>query len=230
MYRYLFILLTLSIANIHFAWSQSTINRDLSAFSGLYVDDHINVRLIKSDKEHAEIKIKGVAADDLKTEVVDGTLRIYVYGNLFTKKDILVNLNYKELHSIEAINGSDITTTSLLKTDSLLVTLKTGAVLYLDADVEFLKSHVIEGSLLNAKGYATVQDIYVSTSGTVSAYELESDVVQVKATMNGNAKIYVEKELNAYVGSGGDISYNGNPKILNSETLSGGTVTSHEQD
>jgi hypothetical protein len=158
------------------------------------------------------------------TEVTNGTLSIYISGNLFAHKQVTIDLGYARLSSIEAINGSDISTTSLMKTDTLYVVLKTGAVFYLDADIEYLNSQVIEGSLFTADGYATVQDIHVASSATVSALTLEGDIVSVRASSGGTAKIYAEEELNAEASSRGYVIYKGNPAKITQEARSGSTI------
>ncbi|MBN2482186.1 MAG: DUF2807 domain-containing protein [Bacteroidales bacterium] len=208
---------------------QQPAERNLQPFTGLYVDDNIIVRLNKSEREMASITVQGIDAEDVITEVKNNVLHLYVSGNLFTRKKVVVDLDYKMIRSIEAINGADVSTNSLLITDSLSVVLKTGGILYLDADVGYLKSHVIEGSLFTGEGYATVQDIYVATSATVSAFDLESDVVVVQAVTNGTAKILAEEELHAQAALKGYITYKGNPGICLTKTASGGTITSYDE-
>jgi hypothetical protein len=216
-----FLLLLLSTVIVK---GQDPVERTLDPFHSLHVDDNIIVRLIKSENEFASITVQGIDANDVKTEVVNGTLNIYVSGNLFARKKVTINLGYTSLRSIEAINRSDISTTSLMKTDTLFVDLKTGGILYLDADIEYLNSHVIEGSLMSADGYATVQDIFVASSATVSAFDLESDVVSVRASTGGTAKIYAEEELNAEASSKGYVVYRGNPAKLSQDARSGSTI------
>lgn len=204
--------------------AQDPVERMLDPFHSLHSDDNVIVRLIKSDQEYALIEAQGIDADDVITEVENGILRIYVSGNLFARKKVIIDLGYKQLKSVEAINGSDISTTSLMKTDTLYVVLKTGGILYLDADIEYLNSQVIEGSLFSADGYATVHDILVASSATVSAFDLESDIVNVRASTGGTAKIYAEEELNAEASTKGYVMYKGEPSKITQEGRSGSTI------
>jgi len=208
--------------------AQTNIDRNLEAFGKIVVENKILVRLVKSDHESAQIKVQGIDADAVKTVVSGGTLNISVYGEPFTRKKIMVTLEYININSIVAFNGAEVSTTSLVKADTLHVDLKSGAMLYLDADIGYLSSKIIEGALLNAEGYATIQEATVATSGTLSAFDLESDMIKIKATTGGKAKINVEKELDAEAGSKGFISYKGNPLKINRNANSGGSIVVYE--
>jgi hypothetical protein len=105
---------------------------------------------------------------------------------------------------------------------------QSGGISDLDADIRFLLGQGIEGAILSAEGYATEQDIVVATSGTLSAYDLESENIKVKASSGGKAKINVEKELDAVVSSRGFVSYKGNPSIIRPTLSSGGTLSVYE--
>jgi len=100
--------------------------------------------------------------------------------------------------------------------------------LYLDADLEYLSGKIIEGAILTAEGYATEQNIVIATTGTLSAYDLESEKVKLKVTSGGKAKINVENELDAEAGSKGFISYRGKPAKVNRNVYSGGTISVYE--
>jgi hypothetical protein len=194
-----------------FVTSQQMVTRKVEPFTKLYVGDKVFIQLIKSDHESLAIKAEGIDPGGITSVVENNTLRIRIEGAPFNKKKIQINLYFKELKEMDINNGAEVTTTSLFKADTLLVTLKSGGSLYLDADIQYLKSKVVEGALLNAEGYATVQDIIVATYATVSNYNLESEIISIKASSGGKAKINVESKLNAETSSGGYISYKGNP-------------------
>ncbi len=210
------------------AFTQEPVNRELTHFSKLVVGDRIIVRLVKSDKESAIIQAQGISASAVKTDISGNTLNISIYGEPFTKKKVMITLHFVKLTDIEVNNGADVSTASLFKADSLHVELKSGGVLYLDADVESLSGRIAEGSILSAEGYATRMDLIVSTTATLSAFDLETEVAKVKAVAGGKAKINVESELDAEAGSKGFISYKGNPGKVNRITNSGGTITEYQ--
>ncbi|MBN2274544.1 MAG: DUF2807 domain-containing protein [Bacteroidales bacterium] len=211
------------------ASSQDTVTRELPPFTRLYVADKITVELYKTDKESATIKTQGIDPADIQTVVENNTLNIKQVGSHFSKKKVLVKLYFREIKELEIVNGAEVLTTSLFKADSLKVTLKSGGMLYLDADIKYLNSYVAEGALLTGEGYATTHDAVVATYATLSAYDLESETVNIKASSGGKAKIAVESVFNAEASSGGTISYKGEPQVKNITAGSGTQVEPYKE-
>ncbi len=208
--------------------AQQPAKRSLEPFSELVVGDRIIVNLVKADKESALIQVQGIDESAVKTVITGNTLAISIYGEPFTKKKVMITLSYVKLNSISVTGGADVTTTSLFKTDNLNVDLKSGGMLSLDADISYLSGKVAEGAILTAEGYATTMDILITTTATLSAYELECDKATIKAVSGGKAKINVEKELNAEASGKGYISYKGNPPVINKTALSGGSINVYQ--
>jgi hypothetical protein len=206
------------------AAAQTVNERKLEHFNKVVAGDKIIVQLLKSDHESAQIKVQGIDASKVKTEVSDGTLTLSIYGESFTKKKVMVTVNYKEIKSITVNNGSEVSTGNLFKADTLKADLKSGGVLYLDLDVTCLIAKIAEGGLLSAEGYATSQDVTVSSLSTLSAFDLESDKIKIKAVTGGKAKINVEEELDAEASSNGYITYKGTPAKLKQTANSGGSI------
>jgi hypothetical protein len=196
-------------------FSQDTIRRELPPFTVLHVTDKITVQLHRAEKESVTIIAPEVDPATIQTTVENNTLLIGLAGAIYSKEKILVNLNYKEIREIDIRNDADVITASLFKADSLSLILKIGGSLYLDADIGYLKSNLSGGGLLTAEGYATRHDIVVSSRATVSAFELESEVVHIEAYSGGKAKISVENELDARASTGSYISFRGNPATKN---------------
>ena len=206
------------------AVSQKTATKTLDHFTGIQVKNGILVQLVKADREYAEMKVQEIEPSDVIAEITNGLLVLRYQGTAFTKAKVMINVYYKELLSIMASGQSEVTSTSLMKQDSLVVDLETGAKAYLDLDVKFLKSSVSEGAVLSAEGYAVRQDAYAATGASLSLFDLESDDIAVKVTTNGKAKLYVEKNLSADASTGGYISYKGDPAVKNFKTSIGGKI------
>ncbi len=214
------------MAAIH---AQTADERKLESFHRIVSGDKIIVQLVKADHESALVKTQGIDASSVKTEVKDGTLILSIYGEPFTKKKVRVTVNFVTLDELIVNNGSEMSTASLFKADSLQADLKSGGILYLDADLKYLSAKIAEGSLLTAEGYATVQDINVASLATYSAFELEGDKITIRAVTGGKAKINVEEELNAEAVSNGYITYKGTPGKINRNAISGGSIEAFKE-
>lgn len=215
-------ILTLSV------FAQAPVTRKLGSFEKLVAGDKIIVKLVKADAESAEIRVQGIDASAVKTEIAGKTLTLSVTGEPFTKKKVMVTLNYNRLGFIEVNNGAEVSTASIFKTDSLQVDLKSGGMLYLDADVEKLSGKIVEGALLTAEGYAIILNMTVSSTGTLSAFDLESDKARIRTSLGGKAKINVTEELDAEAQSKGYISYKGEPAKVKRNAASGGIIEAYQ--
>lgn len=128
------------------------------------------------------------------------------------------------ISEIEVSGKAEVSTKNLLKGDSLLLTVKSRGKAYLDMDVKYLKSKISEGGLLNAEGYATIQEAIVASSATYSAYNLEGDDINIKVTSGGTARICAAKKLEAQTIGNSYISYKCNPGEKKLDTNSGGII------
>ncbi|MBN2612397.1 MAG: DUF2807 domain-containing protein [Bacteroidales bacterium] len=208
---------------------QNTATRDLGQFSKIEVKNGILVQLVKAESESAEINTQGTTPDNVLTEVADGVLTLRLEKTSFSRTKVMVKLFYKQIVSIKASGKSEISSSALMKQDSLTIDLESGAKVYVDIDIKFLKSNLTEGALIAAEGYAVRQEATVATGATLSLFDVESDEIDVKVTSNAKAKIQVEKTLVADVSTGGYLSFKGNPasKVIN--TSVGGKVEQYQE-
>lgn len=205
-------------------YSQDSLNRALPPFTALQVNDKMIVHLIRADKESVTIKADGIDPQQIQTKVENNTLIIGFPGIDYQKQKVTINLYFRVIREMDIRNDADVITTSLFKADSLSVILKYGGSLYLEADLGYLKSNVTGGGLLTAEGYATRQDIFVSSRSTVSAFELESEIIRIEATSGGKAKLSVDTQLDAKATTGSYISYKGEPAKKNISATPGSEV------
>jgi hypothetical protein len=225
-----YILIVISFVLVVFTgYSQDTLHRDLPAFTSLRVSDKMTVQLYRAEKESVTIRSLDFDPQLITTRVENNTLELGLAGGIYTKQKISVDLYFKELRAIDIRNDADVITASLFKADSLSVTLKLGGSLYLDADLGYLNSNVSGGGLLTAEGYAVRHDMVVSSRSTVSAFDLESEIIHIEALSGGKAKINVESELDARATTGSYIAYKGNPAKKNITANPGSEVVAEEE-
>ncbi|MFO7657298.1 MAG: head GIN domain-containing protein [Bacteroidales bacterium] len=225
-------LFTLAIALVLMpitAPGQNAHTRNLSAFDKIEVKNGILVQLVKADIESAEITAQGTTPDNVLTEVTGGVLTLRLDKTSFSKMKVMVKLFYKEIASINGSGRSEISTSGLMKQDSLAIDLESGAKGYLDIDIKFLRSRLTEGALIAADGYAVRQEATVATGATLSVFDVESDEINIKVSSNAKAKIQVENTLDADVSTGGYLSYKGNPALKNINTSVGGKVEQYQE-
>ncbi|MBN1117091.1 MAG: DUF2807 domain-containing protein [Bacteroidales bacterium] len=220
MFRNLLLAITL-VPVLSFAQVKGKCQR-ANPFLHLEVFDGIIVTLERGDEfelcEGTDTKL-----EDLNITLTDSILRIRKKAGVDYKGDPKIRIIYIDLQSIKGFGKADIDTRNLVRVDSLNVSLKSGALLFANLDIDYLEADVSEGCVLTAKGYADEQNLTANIKGTISAFELEGKNAKVKATSGGIIKINITENLEANASTGGYINYKGSP-ILDEKTSLGGKV------
>ncbi len=223
-----FFLLVLSmIAGIRKLDAQQTIS--LPAFNKIAVSNGILLQLGNTPGYQMQAEFEGCDSTCLIRSVEDKTLTLKIANGSGCRGKVMVTTGCPYYKEIQATEKAEVSDTSLIKSDSLILTIKSNAEVYLDFDIKYLKVNLSEGALLKSEGYAVKQDIKISTAATFSGYELEGDLVNVEATMGAKAKICVDEELKASAWSNSYISYKCEPKKKSIDTFSGGVVEEYKE-
>jgi len=219
-----YFLITGYILSVQWSFSQQSEVRVTEPFNKIDVDDKIIVQLIKSDEESLEVKAQEIEVQRVMSTVTENVLKLYIDVPPYKYGKVRVILKFRQINEIEVSGMAEVSSGALFKADTLYVTAKGGGKVYLDLDVKHLESKMSEGGLLSAEGYAVSQNVYVATGGALSAFNLESDIVNVKAVVGGTVKVNVSKELTGQVTTGGYIGYKGEPEKIETKVYSGGKV------
>lgn len=202
-----------------------TETRNLPAFHSVTVDLAGDVELIVSPETRAEIQAQENLLPILKTEVLDGKLRIYFEKSVWFQDEIRIKL-YAPAFDDLALRGSG----ALVGRDSL-----SGARLDLllsgSGNIELPNLHfgqvvcTLSGSgNVNAGGDTDALEVTLAGSGDIELKHLRAK--QVKATLSGSGEIrcFALEGLDAKVSGSGDIYYAGNPAALKTNISGSGEI------
>jgi hypothetical protein len=200
----------------------------IPAIRKLVVANGVLLQIEHNDNYQLQIKIQDMDSACLIKTIKDRTLILKIDNGFNCRGKAAVNLLCPYLKIIEAMGKAEVSIKNLIKSDSLILIFKSGAQGYIDMDIKYLKADLVEGGLLKAEGYAIQQDISVSTGSIFSGFELEGNVVNVKTSIGGKAKICASGELNAIAGSNGYISYKCSPKKKVLDDKGSGTIEEYK--
>ena len=186
----LLILLTATLNTTDRDWKK---DRDVSDFRGLSVSSGIDVYLTQGGSEKLTFDVKGVDEEDVKSEVRNGTLKLYIdrrgmNWNWGRNTYVKAYLTFKQLRDIQAGGGSDVVgqgrlsfndlnveasggsdVTLALKADDLNASASGGADLKLDGSARTLNANSSGGSDLDARKL-TVETCNANSSGGSDVY------------------------------------------------------------
>ena len=209
--------------------SDETQNRDVHNFNAIKVSTGIDLYLTMGTSETVKIVADDDIIDDIKTEVKDGTLHIYMKRNNWfnwggINKTRKAYVSVKELVELHASSGSDVESENTLEGESLDVSASSGSDIELDVHYKNFSIDASSGSDAEISGNVKYLKAEASSGSDIDASDLESQFCKVKASSGSDVSVTVTEELEADASSGADIVYYGNPKMRDIDESSGGDV------
>ncbi|MBA9073348.1 hypothetical protein GGR22_001474 [Flavobacterium gossypii] len=213
----------LMLTQINFA--QEKLTKNLGDFDAVRVFDRISVQLVPANEN--KIEITGDRRDDVEIVNKNGDLKIRMkLKKLLKGEDITAILYFKnEIETIEASEGSYVSSEATFKAIDFSVNAKEGAEIKINLDAQKLAVKATSGGIVKLKGSANNQDIVINSGGIVDAKDLETSQTTVAINAGGEADVKASELVDAKTRAGGDITIYGSPKKINKKTFAGGNIT-----
>ena len=210
------------LSQMNFAQDKSV---KLGDFDQVKVFDRISVLLVEGSEN--KIEITGKRKDDVEIVNKNGDLKVRMkFGKLLKGDDISATIYFtKQINSVEASEGSYVSSEATFKAIDFLASAKEGAEVKLNLDIKKLKVKAYSGGILNLKGKATNQDIIVNSGGIVKAKDLATSQTSVAVNAGGEADVNASDLVDAKTRAGGNITVYGNPAQVNKKNVIGGNIT-----
>lgn len=182
--------------------------RTLADFHSINTTIVADIFLAQGPKEDVIIEAQPNILQELKTEVVNGELRLTFNHCVDILQRVKVHITMPEIRNLTLTGVGDIMAQNQFNLTDLEVTL-TGV-----------------GDIM-LRGTSTTLDITLTGIGTVKAFGLDSEVCGVNITGVGDVEVLVNDMLNVTIAGVGNVFYKGNPSIASTITGSGGIVDSN---
>ena len=209
----------------------NAVKRTLSSgFNAIKVSDGIDLMLTQGSEESLAVSASEPKyLEKLKSEIVDGTLKIYydnagMIWNSNEKRKLKAYVSFKTLEKLQASSGANVKSSTILHVSKLELKFSSGALFSSELNITQLTASQDSGAEINITGKTSELTVEASSGALFKGYELVSDYCKAKASSGGSIRINVEKELNAKASSGGGIRYKGSAVIKEVDISSGGSV------
>ncbi|MEO6253350.1 MAG: head GIN domain-containing protein [Ferruginibacter sp.] len=178
-----------------------------------------SIAVSASDQKHLE---------RIKTEVVNGTLKIY-YDNkgMSWKSDnrkLKAYVSFKTLVKLIASGGSEVKVNGSINAENLDLDVDSGSEFTGAINAKQLSAEVSSGAEVNVSGKADKLTIAVSSGAEFDGYDLTTDYCDAAASSGATVHVTINKELSAKASSGADIRYKGAALIRDIKISGGGAV------
>lgn len=200
------------------------------SFTAITVSDGVDLYLTQGNEESVAVSASEEKyMERFKTEVVDGTLKIYydykgINWAANEKRRLKAYVSFKTLEKLHASGGADVDMQGDLSAGSLVMKFTSGSSFEGKVTAKELHIEQNSGSAITLAGNAANFKIDVSSGAVFKGYDLTVDYCDAKASSGGGVRVTINKELNAKANSGGGIKYKGAAVIKDLDVNSGGMV------
>ncbi len=222
-----------------------TIDRDIDEnFTKVRVSTGIELIIDQGNEVSLTVEADENLHEIIITEVEDGKLKIYTEKNIWKSASKKVYLTVNTLEELKASSGSSIKTSNVLNASNLTVGSSSGASVNLEikavnlnsktssgasANLDVNATNVVSdsssGSTMKIKGETSTHETNASSGSSINAYRLVSKNVTAKVSSGASISVYASENINGRASSGGSISFEGDPKTVNKNTSSGGSIS-----
>lgn len=221
------LLAILAIFSLASAYSQSDLQtRNVTGFRGVETSGGIDLYL-KSGKESVAISASESVRPHVKTEVVDGILRIGFENHWrgFNMGKVKAYVSVETLEKLGASGGSNIYLENEITCKDLNVELSGGSNLKGKLNANNLDMDQSGGSGADLAG--NVKNLKIESSGgsDLHGYDLITDNVNISASGGSNSYFTANKEISIVASGGSDVHYKGQAVIKRINSSGSSSVT-----
>jgi len=233
----LFTLVLLSVASLAFA---QTTNKtlELSEFQSIYVNSSYTVYLKQTNKQEVKVEALTEIYSLTEVKVENGVLLINVERkpdnpnkSIWAKiDDIKLNpamkiyVSVKNVNELQVNGGGKIISENSIASDNLTLGVGGSGTIDLDVKGKTIKTELSGSGNIILKGYASYNDIIMSGSGSLNAFNLELETCKIKVSGSGVAELNVSNSLDATILGSGSVKHKGNTKTVTKKQFGSGVV------
>ena len=194
-------------------------------FTEIKVSQGITVFLTQGNQTDLHVEADENIIDLLVTEVEGNTLKVYFDKNVSRAKARNVYVTADELTSLKSTSGSDIRSEGTIRAKNLKLSTNSGAELNLAISATSVDCSSSSGAHAKLSGTTESFDGSASSGSSIDADNLTSKTAKAGVSSGADISIHASEELDARASSGGHISFEGNPTVLNKSKSSGGSIS-----
>ncbi len=184
----------------------------------------LEVILLESMVQSVTVEADENLIDVIETNFDNGVLHIKTNENIRRAKSKKVTVGFVSLEGVEASSGANLKSISTIISDNLYLQTSSGAHMEVTVLSKELSAKSSSGADMKIKGQALNFNSKASSGSSINAKELEAIYCTSKASSGADIVLNIKSSLDAKASSGGDIKYYGEPKIVNQNKSSSGSV------
>lgn len=197
------------------------------SFNAIKTNQGLDVYVTQGNEENITIEADENLHELIRTEVKNNELNIFTDKNIGSASSKKVMITFKDISKITSTSGSDVISTATIQTDDLELNSSSGSDMKLDIITTSLICNASSGSDLKISGKTDKLTATATSGSDIKAIDLVAETSHASANSGADIVINTSQELIANANSGGNITYYGNPNIVNINNDPSGSINKH---
>lgn len=202
-----------------------TEERTVDPFTSVKVSSGLDCEVVQANTQKVTVEADDNVIKGIKTYVENGTLiidsKFSNYINVSSKK---IRVEVPLIAGLETTSGSSLVTKNTLKGTNITLKSSSGSDLNASIEYENVTAKTSSGSEQNLSGKALKLSTETSSGSEINAENLIANDVTSKSSSGSSTNVHPLVNLTAKASSGSSIDYEGNPKNIEKDESSGGSV------
>ena len=196
-------------------------------FTQIRASNGLDIYITQDKKTTVVVEADENLQNIIKTEVINGVLKIYSDKNIRRAKAKKIYVSAPSIDGVTATSGSNVVSENTLKSTHFEAKSTSGANLKLIVDATDITSKSTSGANLRLSGQTIDYTANASSGSNTKSYDLKCKNVTVKVSSGANIDVFASNSIIAKATSGEDIGYKGNPIKAKIKSSSGGSISAH---
>lgn len=227
MKRKVFILLVSALTLVTLNTFAQGQNRSVSGFSSIESGGPFNVHVKIDGTESLRLDIDGDVVNDVKTEVVDGVLKVGFKNNFSFHRNIKrgdIYITAKALNALGSSGSGNMDLNGVLTGQNVKVILSGSGNIRAAVKSGTLETKISGSGGIDLKGSTGEANFRISGSGEINGKALSAETVVANISGSGGVNVIANKTVSARITGSGGVSYSGNAVIAETRYTGSGRV------
>lgn len=195
-------------------------------FKSIEVNNAIDLVIEQSDKTEIMVEADDNLQKHITTKVENGTLVISFDKNSFSNAGSKkVTVKMPVIDELEATTSATISSRNILKGENIRLNSSSAASIDVSIESDNITCDTSSGSSITINGKALKMETTASSGSEINATKLLANEITADVSSGASINVHPIVSLLAEASSGGDISYDIQPKSIQKKTSSGGTIS-----
>jgi len=203
--------------------SENVISQDFT-FSEFHSLDNLisaDVYLTQDTEQSVRVEAEDNIIEMLRMNVQDEKLSIRSGQCFSSTRPVNIYISMKEVEELSNSASGDIIGQAEIVSDTLKLDVTGSGSTDLDLDAYMLETIISGSGDLILGGVADNHTSEISGSGSMKAFDFQTQKASIRSSGSGNAEVSVSEELDVIISGSGSIFYRGDPVITQTITGSG---------